>query len=1410
MSCNIQKKTLDYLKKKGLIEENRKIPTEKLEDFNTENKSLTKYAKDSKGVDMGPLFTVENNIKEREGKTSTQFINRAVPNIEAFNAIQKYNDDELENTKTFELKLKELQDSKPEIKSFVYNSKKTSKRNVNKSTEELFEDTTSITDILFGGTQTNLTANEFLRNGLSHPELEINDAGKAIMRAMLPTRAKIKFVSKQALKNGENTYAQYNIDNRTIEINRDVLNTGNVYYALESILHEITHDMTARSFIAPKNDIQRAFRDNISKAYQYYNSNTEGNYYGLENELEFISEIMTNSEFRKELKSIDKGNLFTRIINFIKSLFGSDVVNMAEVTKSIVEIFEQESNNYNSPIQKGYTLEKNTSEESKKKTASSKLNAKLTDVKGVINKILSSIEAVKRKSISSKGYNKKNQEKFDKISKLLDKLAKTEPKKAVLEYLTIAEKEIEGLMYSLDQSAEEGKLTTDYINRSRQYATVFNYVDDITNIVTRLKSNKEITRDEYNTITDSLDVVTAKYKRYRKESLNLSKDILADKFANYNTIPITQAKDKYAKEYRKLKPVGKTKEQYIQEKLDENQEEIAQQQYDQVREQMDIIPSDISGYNAMLETEKNIPSLVIHLASLSFDKADAEIRSYGISLRNSLVDASKKYNAKGSTNKSKYGKLLDNGYLISEYKAKFLSEYNKYKSDILSKEEEFGTGSKEHKAAKSKFTKWRKENTIKKYKEIEGIKVLESELPIDKWKNPNYNKLNKEDLEFLNRIKTSAINADEMTNNINTLISKPLAGKTSVNAFTMIKLPSIRRTDVDMLLSGNLGQVIKDKAGDLVKKRADDTEFGEITDQNLENSIKVMATMDGQTKNVIPVHYRAPIDAKDQSLDLPTIFLLNESMAKNFEVKSKLEADIVMLKEVVADTSVQQVETVSGLRKLSAYLGFNKKEHSQIASSGLESNIYKKLSSMIENRLYSISEVSAGKILGMDINALTSGISSFSADLTLGLNYLSAMPNMLQAKIQNKIEAVGINTFTSKDLRFAEKEYWSQMMKGGLNDIGALKNSNKINMLIEKFDIMGDFNVVKNLIEDDTKLRALMKKGTLHSMNSMAEHYAQATLMLAIMNNTKIKNKKGQYINTKGDVVTKNEAMTLYEAFSIKDGNLVFNDKANSSSFTNSDFSELGMIQHQNLIKKKIIDLHGQYDNKLQSHIQRFWYGKLFFMFRKWMLSSYKRRYRGMAHAGKSWDSLTEEQKQYDHSLQEYEEGTYTSFARFMITGVFASIKNLELEIATTNWENLSDKERANIYKVARELTITSLMAIATVLMVGLAEDDEESEMFYYTLAYVFRRQQSELMQYYHPGENLRVFRTPFAALTTIEKAKNAFTQLMPWAITERYENGNNKGELKSWIKFKKIIPYVAQTERSAEQSLKFLQNVTQ
>lgn len=1405
MSCNKPFKSAEanaksYLRTKGIIDKYLNIIDYPA--FIKENKAMTKHGIKEYGID-GQWFFAEN-----EGK-------KAIPNKELFEQVDRLN--KIPNPKIFELKLLELNKNKTQsfANKFIFGEKKESKKP--QQDFVLLEETRNqnlneIRDKLFNGNLTNQSANQFLRNALYN--LDLNNETKNIVKSLLTTRANIKFINKSQLASTD-TYAQYNSDKREIQVNREILGTGNLYYAFESLLHEVIHDFTVHALMNPKNDLQRNFRDNIQEVFKQYKDLSKSNLYGFENEYEFVAEIMSNSSFRdhlRDLKINSNQSILNKIISFFRRLFGGkseSSKNVDKIIESILEISTKEYENYNSLTDYNYVFEKKT-EKSKKNKYSDEFNKELLDTKSLIKNILARIDAVKNKSRAKKGYKTETQKKFNALQDLMEDLYNKSTNEALYEFANFANKEIEILLDILDKKIDEGKITSDFLTRSESYISIYSSLNDIRAISNRQYDNRELTKEQYDNINQSLQKAKSNFETFNDRYVDLGRDLLAEKLAPYNNKPIDRRKEQLEREFNSLglNKSNTNKSEWIEDKLNEEIDSLKQEALEEVRRQLETIPMDIGGNTLNLVSEKNINNLIIQLTSLSIDHSEMELRDFIVGLRYDFYNKTKEYGAKGVRNDNKYDKLLStdsqgNYYLLSEYSPKFIEEYKTEQNKLFDINDKYGFKSKESRVQFKKFIAWKKKNMITKYNNL-GIVI--SQKPIDKWKDKKYDKLNDKDKKYLNFLKDKAREADEMTLGYKSLIFKYLDAE-------FIKLPSIRRTDLDKLLSGKIKDVASEKIGDLTKIREDDTTRGELLDKNVDknnNIVKKLVTINNEERHLVPIHYRNNINPKDQSLDLPTIFLLNSSMAKEYNIKQNLEADSKLLLDVVYNSKVNKVESFTNKLWKSAFSN-SENELVDIQIDGKDSNVYTKLKSMFENRIYKITEASSGKIGGKDIASIASGVASYSANLALAVNYLSAIPNLMQGKIQNFIESVGKNVFTRADLRWAEKTYFEELANGGLNDLGSITNNSKLQLLLDKFDLMGDFNAIKNKFEDSNKFRTLFKASTLHGMNGVAEHYIQSTLMLAVMKSIKLKNKNNEFIDINGKKVSEKNAMNLYEAFTVKDGILEFNKNANHSSFTRNSFSELGMLEHQSLIRKKIIDLHGQYDNKWQSHIQRYWWGKLAFMFRKWLIPAYHRRWRGTVHVNKKYEDLEEHQKFYDSSLREYNDGMYTSFIRFIWQGVIPALKEFKIEIAKTNWNELTDREKGNIHKTIREVLVMSIMMTAANIayVAAKAAPDEGDEKLLYTLAYLFKRQETELMQYYSINDQMRIFRTPFAALSTAEKATNWLAQIMPFNIGDKYEQGPNKDQFKAWVKTKKLIPVISQTERSAQESFNYLKSIS-
>jgi len=1302
-----------------------------------------------------------------------------------------------DSNESFTLNLERQQAKKKEYKSFMFDKTKVSIAPANISEEEINKNKSDILNELFDGTFKPTTLNAFLRNLYSNSNIKINEEGLALMKALLPSRSKIKFVTSAVLT--DEVIGRYDSLTRTILLNKDIIGNSNLYYVIESILHEGTHDITAVALNQPKTDKQIAFRNNIQKAFDYYTkaaeyANLKGDNYGFTNINEFTSEIMTNSSFRNKLKAVESNeSVWKQFINAIKEFLGLnnknyDSIKVQEIVNSIIDIASEEySNNNQSSL--NMTFEKRTRDSIKsKKEIEDNLEKELTNVKNLITRIYATIEDVKVKSNDAKGG--KYKDKYKKIQDNLKDLQSKSEEKAILEYLNFSVDELYILKNSI-QNKENPSL--DYLSRFKSYMVIFSNNDSIRDIAFSLKKYNKITEEEYKKLTKNLDYVESQYNTVYKSLIDKMKDALIEPLAAKNDRVTTEYYEIFEREYNKNKPTGYTKDEYITEQMNENIDSIQAEKRAKIRKSLDLINIDISGFDTYASSEKLTDSTFISILSEKIDEADFKVRQVSMTQRNKIAVKERKANFQGNSNEKRYAFMLDktkdNQYFVTQYK----SEFNDIVEDFERKLNNLEYGSKEHIQIKNERNKWIKEN----YK---------NNKPINKWINPKYTALSGFKKDYYDFYIQQLKENNEKTNGINSLFRQPFE-----DGPVFIRLNGITQSTSDKILSGKAVNAVKTGIKDIFKDRKDEDSYGNLINEETDDQMyeRTRTDLNNQAVNSLPVYYRNKINVKDQSYDLSTMLAMDTMMAENYKQKKEIEAEADVLLTVIGESSVLRRNIDA-----KALVAFFKKtgeisKSDLVREQGKNSNIYKKLKSMMDNRIYGITDVYQGKILGISINQLSNSTASATADLQLGLNALTALPNVLQAKFQNFIEGIGGDIFTVRDIAKAEKIYAADMANI-LNDIGSTTNSSKINVLIETFDLMGNFSIIKNAFESRSKLRSVANKNSIHAMNGMGEHYAQATLMIAVMNSIKVKNKKGQFIDFNGNVTTKKKAMTLYEAYEKKvdkDGivTLELNKNAESTSHSAESIKGTGQIHHQQLIRKLTIKLHGQYDSKWQSHIERYWWGKLILMFRKWMVSAYKRRYAGALHSLKKQEDLTDEQRIYDYEMKRFDEGIYTSFVRYIRHGVMPAIANFKLELATQNWKEMTDMEKSNIRKTITELMITGMMATAAMLTYAAADDDDDEILF--TLAYIFRRQQSEFMQFYHPSENMRVFRSPAVALNTLEKTYSFFTQIMPWSIGEDYEGGRNRGENRAWIKFKKLIPVIAQFERSPQELFNFLEN---
>lgn len=182
----------------------------------------------------------------------------------------------------------------------------------------------------------------------SNPLFELaNKVKKTNLSVKFTTEDKIQEQVKKVYgKSMDNMDFYMYISGNQLFINKDKINQFNSDIFAESFLHELVHAYTVSEYNSKYNKKFKAEVDELFNEAQELLEDKGDKWYGLTEPKEFIAEVMTNSDFIKEIKSKDKSSLplWKRIINAITNLFfdvklfSTDIVNKAqEVVNEVID-----------------------------------------------------------------------------------------------------------------------------------------------------------------------------------------------------------------------------------------------------------------------------------------------------------------------------------------------------------------------------------------------------------------------------------------------------------------------------------------------------------------------------------------------------------------------------------------------------------------------------------------------------------------------------------------------------------------------------------------------------------------------------------------------------------------------------------------------------------------------------------------------------------------------------------------------------------------------------------------------------------------------------------------------------------------------------------------------------------------
>ena len=628
---------------------------------------------------------------------------------------------------------------------------------------------------------------------------------------------------------------------------------------------------------------------------------------------------------------------------------------------------------------------------------------------------------------------------------------------------------------------------------------------------------------------------------------------------------------------------------------------------------------------------------------------------------------------------------------------------------------------------KEEFDSWYSENVNVSFITGKDYYINQLVLPSNKYRNKEFTNINtskakKEFYDIIMRLK------EDMDNLL------PVKSRSSDLA------PQLRKDFIQRVKSIRGIKDIKQLKEELKESfiiTEDETELGnryKLTDVN------------GKPVNFLPVHFTSKLkDMDNLSTDVVTSMASYVAMAQDYSHMNRIidileiGRDIVSTRDVVDTDSKDQplVEKIS------------------ILGQSIENKLKKDPSATrIKERIddyYNMVVYGKMRAEGKDINIFGTKVDSeklidfigkYTAINNLALNVYAGLQNPVLGSSMIRVESAANQFISPKDSLKADQIYAAQLPKT-LAQIGKRNQTNKLQLWIERMDVLQDFREnTRNLdIDRKTVFSRLFKTNSLFFINQAGEHYLQSKMSLALANKIKLKDSNGKEIS-------------LWEAYEVKDNKIILKrglKKEDGTEWTDTDTR--AFIRRQHFVNKS---LHGIYNDIDKSAVQQVALGRLALMFRKFMRPGFNRRFRKL---------------QYNYEGQAYTEGYYRTGGRFLVQ-LIKDLRHGQFKLIS-NWKDLSDLDRYNMIRSITE----SAHLIGAIVLANILSNLDDDEWMNNMLAYQSNRLVTELAFFLNPNETFRILKSPAAGVDQVNDVIN-FLELMvtPWKAAETLKSGKYKG----------------------------------
>jgi hypothetical protein len=334
----------------------------------------------------------------------------------------------------------------------------------------------------------------------------------------------------------------------------------------------------------------------------------------------------------------------------------------------------------------------------------------------------------------------------------------------------------------------------------------------------------------------------------------------------------------------------------------------------------------------------------------------------------------------------------------------------------------------------------------------------------------------------------------------------------------------------------------------------------------------------------------------------------------------------------------------------------------------------------------------------------------------MGWNPFSAVTNLTFGTISNYTHAAGEEDFNDKNLTKAYGLLLNNVLRA--THIVNMKTAVKISQLMMEYGVVGDIREGTG----SAKIKGIKEKFKIllpYEMTTRAEFINQGATFIAMMLNKEITDLSGKTRN-------------LFEAYTLDaNNNLVWNTEEFGE---NNDWKTLGKSKTNFKLKVEGVKaiIHGNYNPNDPVRAKKTALGRALLMFRNWMAEGFanrfqserpsvilnrqvKGRYRSFYQAKSTEGDPVGPGRSLQLTLQE--------MARLLTKGLYNS-KGIN---------SLSDVDKANLKKNARELNIYLSVLVLSLILKGINDDDEEDFFLLTFLINNLNRVQGDIDSYVNP-----------------------------------------------------------------------------